>query len=437
MQYSVKVESPKKNVRKLIITVSAETVQNEIQRQFQAVQGKAKIKGFRPGKVPLEMVRKIYGKEVNSEAMSQLIENSYWKAIEEQKLRTVSRPKIGADNSHGHPHLHENEELTYTATVEIFPEFDLKDYKGISLKREKVDVSEKDVDGVLERLRESRGELIPLLEDRPIKKGDFVDMEFKGLVQADSGSYEPRDKMSGHHVVEVGSNSLIPGFEDQLLGLKKNDQKTFDIDFPADYGEKEIAGRKARFEVKIQEIKKKQLPEMNDEFAKDFQAESVKDLREKSKKNLEDYKREEDERKLRGDLVEELIKRNEFDVPEAMVMAQIRILMDQTVQNLRNQGIKDEEAQKALETEYPRFKEKAERQVRSALILDRISQKEDIQVTEQDFEKEYDRLAGQIRESKDQIRDYYSKNPREKENLEFRLKEDLTIQFLLGQAKIK
>jgi trigger factor len=441
-QLSVQVEKKSNVLRQLTIRVPASVVKVHLDRGLMEVQKTAKLKGFRPGHVPLPVIRQFYGDDVRHQVFHNLIDESFQEAIRGQKLRAVGRPNIETpDHKTGtgeHDHtIEEGKDLTFVATVEVLPEIEVKGYTGIALTRESAKITDEDVSKVVDNLRGSQAQLTPIADEKhKVRKGDSVDIKFQGGVHKD-GKVVERDGMSGNRLLEVGSDTLIPGFEDQLVGMKKGESKTFDIDFPKDFFEKELAGAPAQFTVDVLEIKEKKLPELNDEFAKGMGYEDLADFQIKVREHLNRERSQEVERKLRSDLLAALIEKNPFDLPAALIQAQARALAQDVAQNLKRQGADDATVQEILTGEMPNISKKAESQVRASLLVEAVANKEKIELKAEDFEAELTKMAAEMRMEIAKLKEFYAKNPARRDDLEYRMREERSIAWLLEKAKIK
>jgi trigger factor len=451
MELNVKVEKPSNITRKLTIKVPANSVAQRFQEGLVEVQRTAKLKGFRPGHVPMPVVKQYYGSDVRHRVFHNLIDESYQQAIREQQIQAVGSPQIEApdhktgEGTHDHE-LQEGKELTFTAIVEVLPELEVKGYAGISLTRTKVEVQDENVEQVIKEMLDRQAQLVPaaggLLTaegtqgSRPVAKGDFVDMAFSGGIVTETG-IEERQGMKGSRLLEIGSGALIPGFEDNFIGMRQGETKTFRVKFPADFYEKDMAGKEAEFTVTLNEVKEKKLPELNDEFAKGSGYENIGDMRAKIHEHLMTQQTQDADRKLRSDLLQALIDKNSFEVPMSLVQAQTRALAQDVAQNLKSQGYNDQMIQEALASELDNLKKRAENQVRASLILETIAKKENITIAPEEVDGEISKMASSMKIEEEKVRDYYTKTPGRREDLEFRLKEDRAVQFLLSKAKIK
>lgn len=451
MNLDVKVESPSKITRKLIITVPAAEVTARYERGLAEAQKTANLKGFRPGNAPIAMVQKVYGDDVRHRVFHQVIDESYKSALLKYEIRAVGRPQIDSSkHQHGdgeHDHgIKEGEDLTYTATVEILPEIEVKGYTGISLTKAVAEVTEADVEALLNQIRESQGKLVPASSglvaadggssSRPVRRGDFVDLKFSGGLVTESG-IEPQEGMTGSQTVEIGSNSLIPGFEEQVEGLRSGESKTFRITFPADYHEASLQSKEAEFSINVGDVKEKKLPELDDEMAKQMGFETLTELRARAKESMTRDRERDADRKMRSDLFQALIDKNKFECPQALIESQTRALAQDLAQELKQNRMDDATIQRAIMQEIETLKTRAENQVRSSLILEAIAKKENISVSDDEITKELDQMAAAMNVDRPKLDEYYLKDEARKEDLVFRIRQEKAVQFLFGAAKIK
>jgi trigger factor len=451
MDITVSVEKASPITRKLKIKVPANIVADRFEKSLREVAKTAKIKGFRPGMVPLPMVKKFYGEDVRHHVFHKIVDESYAEALRKEKIQAVGQPQIDTPESeahakgehaghdhdeHSHHKLDETKDLNFTATVEVLPEIDVKGYTGLALSRGNDEITDADLQKTLDDIMNSQASLTPMADDYAAKKGDHVDLEFAGGLKTDQG-LEERPGMKGQRLIEIGSDQLIEGFEDNLIGMKKGGKKTFEVPFPKDYFEKDLAGKMSQFSVTVHEVKQKQLPKLDDELAKNVGFESLSELKEKARTQMAGEKKGEVERKLRSDLLAQLIEKNPFDVPASLVQAQTRALAQDVAGNLKNQGFNDSMIQEALMTEMPNLKKRAENQVRASLLLESIAKKEKIEIDSKDLDAEIAQMAKNMNVEEAKVREFYHGNPRRRDDLEFRLREEKTMKFLIEKAKIK
>jgi trigger factor len=295
-------------------------------------------------------------------------------------------------------------------------------------------------------MRESQAELVPAASgltgadgkpsSRPVRKGDYADLAFHGGIVVE-GKVEDRADMKGARVIEIGSNSLIPGFEDQVVDMRAGETKTFRIQFPADYHSAEVAGKEAEFTVTVNEVKEKKLPELNDEFAKQAGYESIDDLRKKAREYLLKEKTRDADQKLRAQAVEALVAKTTLEVPQILIESQTRALAQDWAEQMKQQGATEDLIRDALTKELDQFRNRAEAQVRASLVLEAVASKESINVSQDDLQTEIKTLAASMNVEAEKLGEYYAKNPGRMDDLEFRVRQDRTLKFLLDNAKIK
>lgn len=455
MQISVQVEKTSNISRKLKVTISKDSVAKKFEQALIQVQKNAKVKGFRPGHVPMNIVKQFYGSDLRHQLYHDIIDDGLREAIVQEKLRVVGNAKLEDEHKHdhaehgheghkGHDHdsheghiLDENKDFSFTATVDIIPEVEVKGYTGIALTKDKVVVSEEDIKKVLENFADSRSELVPA-ENRASKKGDYVDITFKGGLIAEDGTADIRDEMSGSRVVMIGEGSLIEGFEENLEGLKNGDTKTFKLRFPEDYAEKSYASKEAEFTATLNSIKEKRVPIINNELAEELGFENLEKMREQAQGLLTKERETQSRRKLESDLLESLIGKNTFEIPQSLVESQTRVLMEDFAKELKERhSFNENMIRDALTQEVETLKKRAEAQVRASLILDTVAKNENLTVEYADVNKELERIATDSRMALDKIKDMYKEGSRRYDNLVFRLKEEKTIHFLIEKAKVK
>jgi trigger factor len=451
MEMSVQLEKPSSIVRKLTIRVPAKVVAGHLERGLVEVQKTAKLKGFRPGQVPINVIKQYYGEDVRHRVFHNVIDEAYQEALREQKLRAIGAPKIDTpdhktgEGAHDHS-VKEDQDLTFTATIEVLPELEIKGYTGIALTRETVSITDDDVEKVVSGIRDAQAELVPAsgglaladgsMSSRPVQKGDHVDMDFRGGMVTANG-IEEKPGMKGNRMLEVGAGDLIPGFEDELVGMRRTETKTFRLKFPADFADKTMAGGECEFTVTVNEVKEKKLPALDDEFAKTMGYEGLADLRKKAHDHLVRERTDEVERKLRGELVSAVIEKNPFECPMALVESQTRALAQDWAEELKRQGVDDATIQQAIMSELEGLRKRAEGQVRASLVLEAIAKKESIEVSPDDFENELKTAAASMKVEVEKMREFYDKNPGRKDDFSFRLRQERTLKFLLDKAKIK
>lgn len=386
---SVKWEKQEGNEGVLTVEVDADTFNKALDDAFKKVVKQVSIPGFRKGKVPRGLFEQRFGVEaLYQDALDILLPVEYPKAVEEAGIEPVDRPEIDVEK------IEKGENLIFTAKVTVKPEVKLGEYKGLGIEKDDTTVTDEDVQNELKSLQERQAELV-VKEDGKVEEGDTVVLDFEGFVDGEAFEGGKAENYS----LEVGSGSFIPGFEDQLVGLEAGAEKDVEVTFPEEYHAEELAGKPAVFKVKIHEIKAKELPELNDEFAKDVdeEVETLAELTEKTKKRLEEAKENEADAKLREELVVKAAENAEADIPQAMIDTELDRMMKEFEQRLQMQGMNLElyfqfsgQDENALKEQ---MKEDAEKRVKSNLTLEAIAKAENLQVTDEEVEEELSKMA--------------------------------------------
>ncbi|EQM26682.1 trigger factor [Bacillus licheniformis CG-B52] len=386
---SVKWEKQEGNEGVLTVEVDADTFNKALDDAFKKVVKQVSIPGFRKGKVPRGLFEQRFGVEaLYQDALDILLPVEYPKAVEEAGIEPVDRPEIDVEK------IEKGENLIFTAKVTVKPEVKLGEYKGLGIEKDDTAVTDEDVQNELKSLQERQAELV-VKEDGKVEEGDTVVLDFEGFVDGEAFEGGKAENYS----LEVGSGSFIPGFEDQLVGLEAGAEKDVEVTFPEEYHAEELAGKPAVFKVKIHEIKAKELPELDDEFAKDVDEEvgTLAELTEKTKKRLEEAKENEADAKLREELVLKATENAEADIPQAMIDTELDRMMKEFEQRLQMQGMNLElyfqfsgQDENALKEQ---MKEDAEKRVKSNLTLEAIAKAENLQVTDEEVEEELSKMA--------------------------------------------
>jgi trigger factor len=420
----IDVEDLSSTKKRLQIEVPGEVVSKEIDSAYRKLSKKAKVKGFRPGKVPRTILERYYGDYVHNEVISTLISDTYVKAISEKDIKPVSQPTI--DNGT----LEEGKAFEYSATVEVKPDVDVKDYLGLQLQGRKVNVAKGDVDKRLRELQDLHAQLVTEEKRKKIREGDFVLIDYEG-----SSDGRPFEGSSGKDLMlHIGSGGFVPGFDEKLIGAQRDDEREVEMTFPEDHPS--MAGKQAVFRVKVKEIKKKVLPKLDDEFAKDIG--EFKDLKELKARIREDLKREGEEsakRDLERQLVEKLIERNSFDVPRSMVEGQIDYFVADTKIRLASQGVDLKDVRIDEGKLRKDFEEAALKRVKQGLILEKISALEGISAEDEEVTERLREISLRTNQNLEKVRGYYQKGDR-MEDLRARIVEEKTVDFLLKRSSI-
>ena len=373
-----KVEKIETNVIKLEIRVEAEKFDAALTKAYNKNKGRYNIPGFRKGKVPMAMVKKFYGVEAfYDDAVNFAIDESYPVALSENDIRPVDYPQVDIVE------LGEGKELVYTATVTTYPEIELGEYKGLDIKKAVYEVEDSEIEKQITEMQEKNAR-IEVKKEGNIAKGDIAIIDFKGFV--DGVAFDGGE--GNDYSLEIGSGTFIDNFEEQLIGLAVGEKKEVNVSFPESYGKEELNGKPAMFEVEIKSIKVKELPELDDEFAKDVSAvNSFEELKENLKKTLAKNNDEKAEREFEEAVITAIIENSKMDVPEIMVSKEIDDMMKDLEGRLKYQGLSLDQYMEFTgnTTEKMRdfMKENAERKVKADLVLEAVSKAEEIKATEE------------------------------------------------------
>ena len=410
--------------KQLTIEVAPEAVDLEFDKALKDFAKKAKIPGFRPGKAPKNVVEQHYREDVKAEVLNKLISDSYLSAVREHKLSPVDMPKL--DNI---SNLIKGSKLSYVATVEVRPNITLGAYDGIEVKEPDLIVTDEELNQTLDRLREMYAQL-EVVEGQALAKDHTAIIDFEGFL--DGKSIE--GAKATDHMLPIGSGGLIPGFEEQLIGMNRGETRDIQVTFPADYSNKELAGKDARFTVALKEIKKKVLPELNDEFAKDTGGnKSVDELKARIREDLEARKRDESASTQREELMKKLVEAHAFEVPQGMVELELQAMARQQATRFARQGmdVKSFDVKKFME----KNRDLAVQRVKGILLLEEIADKEKIEVLDQELSSSIAAMAKSAGQTADAVRKYYESQDGGMENLRSSLVQEKALALLLSRAK--
>lgn len=419
-------ETAKKGLkREYTVTVPAKDVEAQTEAKLKEVGQTAKIAGFRPGHIPVNMLKQRYGKSVMGEVLEKSVHDATHKVIDEKKLRPALQPEIKITS------FEEGKDLEFTMSVELFPEVPEIDLKKIEIEKPTFDIAEKDVDEAVERLAERNKVRKPKADSAKAAKGDVVRIDFKGLkdgVAFDGGTAE-------NFSLELGSGQFIPGFEDQLIGAKKGDDVKVDVTFPKEYHAQDLAGKPVVFEVKVHEVLTSEAAKVNDEFAKEIGFDSLKALKGSIKEHLaKDYEQYARNR-MKKDLFDKLEDVCTFEVPEGMVESEFKQIWAKLKQ-AQEQGDPSVAGRddKELEKEYRGI---AERRVRLGVFLAELGRKQKVQVSQQELMGAVVEQARQFPGQEHQVVEFYQKNPAHIEELRGPLFEDKVVDNIFNEVKTK
>ena len=403
---SLQVERLEHNMAKLTIEVPAEEVEKALQAAYLKERGKISLPGFRKGRVPRQMIEKMYGPEVfYDEAANRMISEAYAKAYDECELELVSQPKIEITQ------LVKGKEFIFTAEVAVKPEVKLGEYKGLKVDKVSTRVTQKEVDEEIDKERERNARTIDVT-DRAVQDKDQITLDFEGFV--DGVAFE--GGKASDYPLTIGSGAFIPGFEDQLIGANIDEEKEINVTFPEEYQAKELAGKAAVFKCTVHSIKAKELPELDDEFVSDVseKSETVDAYKAEVKAKIKERKENEGKQKREDQSVEQAVANAEMDIPEAMISFQSRQMVDDFARRIMQQGMTMEQyfqftglsEEKMMEE----FKPEAEKRIRTRLTLEAIVAAENIEVSEERLDEELQKMADSYKMEVDKLKEYMGEN---------------------------
>ncbi len=413
---SVQVEALEKNMAKLTVEVPADRLEKALDTAYNKQKKSISIPGFRKGKVPRAMVEKMYGVEIFYEdAANILLQETYPEAYDESGLDIVSQPSIDVVQ------LEKGKPFIYTAEVAVKPEVTLGKYKGITVTKIDTTVTDEEVDAEIETQRNNNARTVSV--ERPIENGDTAVIDFEGFVDGvafEGGKGENYD-------LEIGSHSFIDTFEDQLVGKSAGDDVDVNVTFPEQYQAEDLAGKPALFKVKIHEVKAKELPELDDEFAQDVsECDTLADYKEEVKKKLADRKEADARRTKEDEAVDKIIDDAKMDIPEAMIDNQVNSMINDFANNMMQQGLSLEQYMQFTGMTMDKFKEQvrpdAVKRIQTSLVLEQIAKDENIEVSDEDVDAEIEKMAASYGMEADKLKEYIQ--DAEKETM----KNDIAIQ---------
>lgn len=426
---SIKVENTEnKNELKLEFTVEASKFDEAIKTVYSKSAKYFNIPGFRKGKAPMNIVEQYYGKEIFYEdAFNEVVPKIYEEELKENKIEAVSRPDIDIKQ------IGKGQDLIFTAVVQIKPEVKLGKYKGIQIKKIEYNVSEEDIQHELGHMQDKNSRLITV-EDRPVEEGDTTVIDFEGFV--DGEAFEG-GKAEGHELV-IGSNTFIPGFEEQIIGMKIEEQKDINVKFPDEYFSKDLAGKDAVFKVKLHEIKKKELPELDDEFAKDVsEFDTIEELKNSIKEKLEEQNKTRAKFETEEEAIKQVASNVEVDIPSGMIETEIDNMTKEVEQRLMYQGLNLnqylEMIGKTKEEFRKEYEEQANTSVKNRLIMEEIIKKEKIEPQEEAINNKIKEMAEAYGRKEEELKE----NENFVKYIEETIKTEEAIKLIIDNAKIK
>jgi trigger factor len=426
-QVVIKIEELGTVKKKLSLEIPWNEVKDELDAVYHDVGKKAKLKGFRPGKIPRKVLETYFKDQAEGETTTNIVNKYYWQALEEKGIVPISQPEINQEG------IKENTNFAFTASFETEPEFEPKNYKGIDLEKEEIKITDDDVKKRIEEIRQMFATMEEVKEDRAAVKGDFVVIDFHGSLNGESY----KELKAENYFLEIGSEKFVPGFEEQLIGVKKDEKREIKVIFPVDYHESKFAGQEVVFDVTVKSMREKKLPDNDDNFIKNFEKyNSFEDFENDVRKSLEEKNQQMAKVNLQNSITEKLIKETDFEVPPSLVEIQIYYMMADTQRRMISAGIDEEKAMEFGLKMHDKFKDDAVKIVKSFLLLKKIAEKESFIVEDDDIEIYIMKLAVQNGRDYESLRKMYD-DEEKKDNLKIELMQKKVFDFIELNANIK
>ena len=414
---SLQVEKLEKNMAKLTIEVSAEDLDKAMEKAYQKQKSRISLPGFRKGKAPRKMIESMYGKGVFMEdAVNSLVPQEYTKALGECDLEIVSQPEINVTQ------MEPGKALIFTADVAVKPEVTLGDYKGVEVPKSEITVTDEEVDAEVKKEQDKNARTVAV-EDRAAANGDITTIDFEGFV--DGVAFE--GGKGTDYALTLGSGTFIPGFEDQLVGANAGDHVEVKVTFPEEYQAKELAGKEAVFQCDVKKIETKEVPELDDEFAKDVsEFDTLAEYKEDVKKKLTEKKEKEARTAKENAAVDKAIENAQMDIPELMTKTECRQMMDDFSRRMQQQGLSMEQyfqfTGQSMDKMMEDMKPQALKRIQTRLVLEKIAEVENIQPTEEEVNEEISKMAEMYKMEADKLKDLIGENEMEQ------MKKDMAVQ---------
>jgi len=425
----VNVEDVSSVKKVLHIEVPAETVRKELDKAYRDVKKNAKIKGFRPGKAPRAVLERMFGKDVQADVASRLVQESFVEAIQETDLQIIGSPQVDP------PEVNSDNPLTYDATVEIRPEIDDIDFTGASLKRNLYRVDEGEIDGQIEMLRRNLAKQEDIDEDRPLQEDDFALIDYEGFV--DGQPFEETQRTE-NFTIKVGTAHISTEFDQSIVGMKAGEEKSFTISFGEDHFNKKLAGQEISFQVTLNAIRKEVLPEADDELAKQLGTyETLEDLKKAIRDNLEGSYKQRIEQELNEQAFEAMLSRTSFEVPDTMVEYELEGIISDAERSFTYHNMSMEQLGYTKESLGEKYRDTAVKQVQRHLILDKIVEQESLELSEEEVTDGMKEMAERFSQPVEQIQSFYKQDPQRLEFFKHTLLEKKAMKLIIDSSDIE
>ena len=396
----ITVEKTSEVERKLNIEVPWNKYQDELNRQLVQIRKGATLKGFRKGKAPMNMVRRIYSEDAGKEAVNTLAGEAVRDTLAEHELKPFGSPYLTDVKTE------ENKSINMEAIVELEPTFELADYTALELMKPGPEVSDDDVDKFLQNMRQNQADTVSVEEKRGLKDGDVANVDFTGTMGG-----EPVEDLNGtDYLLHIGGSETVPGFEEQIVGMEAGQKKEFDLTFPEDFFKPELAGQVIHFDVHLKDIRELQLPELDDEFARDQgEFKTIEELKDAIRENMSRMKASDSEKALRRNLTKRLVDDNVFEVPPSLADRELRRIVQEYGDNMVQSGLDNEKVREAILENEEHLKKTAAETIRLLYIITQIAEKEEIEASEEDILDVVKGMAGRMDKPVEDLMEEYSK----------------------------
>jgi trigger factor len=424
----VTVEDVNSVKKKIHVEIPREDVSKEIDSAYKNLKQKAKIKGYRPGKIPRSVLERLFKKDVHAEVIQNLVQTSFPEALKEADLAVLDTTDIDT------PELDPDTEFKYNATVELRPQLPEVDFKGIKIKKTEYTVSDGEIEAQLEMLRKHLAEYHPITEDRPAAEGDYITIDYEGFKDGEPYALAP---FTENHAIRMGEASFTEDFDKALAGMKPGDSREITVNFPADYRNAELSGQEVTFKVALKEIKQEVLPPFDDELAKKFgNYETLADLRKEIESNLQQGYDKRTNQEMQEQIFNKLLE-NEFEVPDVMVRHELDEIARDTEHRFSQNGLSMEQLGLTRELLDQQYRPVAEQQARRHLLLNKIIEQENLEVLSEDLDAEYAKLSEMIGQPLDFIRKFYQENPGKQDGFKIALLEKKAVDLIINHADVE
>lgn len=425
MKTKVEILGPVK--QKVTIEIPADEVGKYLDRSYTNIQKKVQLKGFRKGKVPLEVIKKDFKVDAIQDAIEEIVNKYTFEALQENNLNPVSRPGIEIGK------FEEEKPFEYNMTFEVRPEIKEPKYDGFKLEKEKVVADEKEIEEHLKYLQNMLTRLEPVADDDVVGDGKAISVDFTGT----AGGQKFKGSDAKNFLIDIGGGGVLPEIEKNLIGMKLHEKKSMEFDYPKDYFNKELAGKKAVFEVEVKEIKKKVVPEINDDFAKDAGPfKTLSELKKSIVEKIEQHKDHNEKQKMYRQVIEQLVEKNKIEIPECFVESEVESAVEGLKRDLKAQGKTVEDAKINLDGFKEKVKPEAILRVKGNLILDKVSEIENVQVADEEVEQYLKDVAAKAREGLDKVKKHFNDN-KLLGGVKFQIRSQKTLDLIISKSKIK